>query len=247
MKIIVLTAIPHEYKIACQALKVANDKVYEKEKNHSLYTILTGPGKACAAQSTADVIAKLNPDLIIDSGACAGIASNLKIGDLILAFNAYEIDLGYNQIPSKIKNNMKIDSSLSNLPFKYIQMLKDKACNLAQRQGIRLIFGKQACGERCLNSKLEKEKIARVFKVDGFCWETAAVFLAARRSGKPALSLRAVTDLGDEKALIDFRYNLKRVMPSLYDFINLLQKNSWLEEVLNMWKRLSERLKKPVF
>lgn len=250
MKIIILTAIPQEHRIACKelGLKKINNFLYEKKSNSALIeVILTGPGKASAAQTTAAFIAKLAPDLIIDSGACAGTGENVKIGDLILAFEAYEIDLGYKEIPSKIISQMQVASSIVNLDETNKKMIKAKASELAFKNGIRLICGKLACGDRILTSTSEKEKLTRVFDVEGFCWETAAVFLAAKREGKPALSLRAITDLGNEQALYDFNQNLKKVVSSLYNFIGVLYTSCWFEEVFNIWKRLPENLRQSVF
>jgi hypothetical protein len=64
------------------------------------------------------------------------------------------------------------------------------------------------------------------------------VFVAALRSRIPPLSMRIVSDLGDEDALRDFRRNAKRCAQELYRFIRDSVESGWFGQLHDQWKAM---------
>ena len=69
-------------------------------------------------------------------------------------------------------------------------------------------------------------------------WETAGVFIGALRARIPPLSLRAVSDLGDEDSLADFRRNARASAQGLYGFLRVLLEAGWFVDFLAVWRAL---------
>ncbi len=61
--------------------------------------------------------------------------------------------------------------------------------------------GVQACGEFFIDSPRFREPLAALTGALAANWESAGVFVAALRAGVPPVSIRAVSDLGDERSL----------------------------------------------
>jgi nucleoside phosphorylase len=81
-----------------------------------------------------------------------------------------------------------------------------------------------------------RDPLAALTAAAAASWETAGVFVAALRSGVPPLSLRAVSDLGDERAVQDFRRNARPVSRSLYALVRSLAESGWFAQLHGRWR-----------
>jgi len=64
------------------------------------------------------------------------------------------------------------------------------------------------------------------------------VFIGALKNRLPPLSIRVVTDLGNEQALSDFRANIRKKARELYRYIRVLAEYGWFDHFLECWQRL---------
>ena len=66
--------------------------------------------------------------------------------------------------------------------------------------------------------------------------ETTGVFVGALWAGEPPVSIRVVSDLGDDRSLGDFRINARRVSRELYRYVFSLVDSGWFAELLARWR-----------
>lgn len=196
----------------------------------------SGPGKARAAAATAGAIAALAPDLVVDSGTCCALEAGLVVGAVVLGRACVEYDIAGSHLPRRIIPEMRLPSALSLLPRPQSDRLVRAAVEVGRGNGVHLCAGLQACGEYFVQSPAARDPLAALTGALAANWETAGVFVAALRAGVPPLSLRAVSDLGDERSLADFRANARRVSRGLYGFVRSLAEAGWFAQVHGRWR-----------
>ena len=165
-----------------------------------------GIGKINAAAATAALIERCHPRLVINTG-CAGayLASGLAVGQLavasdeclgdegVLTSEGWQ-DLGFMGIPSLIQENRLYHNAipLSKHPA-------EKAMQLADYYGVRLMRGRFVTVSTCSGSRQRGEELARRFH--GICenMEGAAVAQVCLRYGISCLEIRGISNLVDER------------------------------------------------
>ena len=113
---------------------------------------------------------------------------------------------------------MKLPSVFELLPRREGQKLVRAFTELGKDSGLHVRSGVQACGEFFIQSAQVRESLQAVSGALACNWETAGVFVGALRARIPPLSIRVVSDLGDEDALREFRRNARRCSQALYRF-----------------------------
>lgn len=196
----------------------------------------SGPGKARAAAATAAAIAALAPDLVVDAGTCGALDPGLMVGAAIIGRSCVEYDLSGSPLPRRIIPEMRLPSALSLLPRPHADRLVRAAVEIGRGVAVHVREGVLACGEHLVQSPAARDPLAALTGALAATWETAGVFVAALRSGLPPLSLRAVSDLGDERSLIDFRRNARRVSRGLYGYVRSLAEAGWFAQVHGRWR-----------
>jgi len=247
MKLLILCPIPVEYS-ACREVLGLRDlpalagcrSGYAAAGEGELYCLETGPGKARAATAAMLGIQRYGPDLLLDSGSCAGIGPGASIGQIVAARECFEVDLAGTPFPRRLLPEMRLPSAFSFLPEKAGEALLGEAVQRGEAGCLRL--GNQACGEFLIHSGELREELHRVFRAAAGNWETAGVFIAALKSSLPALSFRVVTDLGDGNALRDFRAQVRRRSRELYRYLSGLLECGWFGRFLEQWGRLEPSL-----
>jgi len=243
MKLLFLCPIPVEYS-ACREVLALRDlpalggcrSGYAVAGAAELYCLETGPGKARAAVAAMLGVQRYGPDLLLDSGSCAGIEPGSVIGQIVVAGECFEADLAGTPVPRRLLPEMRLPSAFRFLPLKAGEALQKEA---VERGGAgRLRLGNQACGEFLIHSSELRGELFRVFRAAAGNWETAGVVIAALRTRLPAPSFRVVTDLGDRNALRDFRRQVKPRARELYGYLSALLKCGWFERFLEQWDRL---------
>jgi nucleoside phosphorylase len=247
MKLLFLCPIPVEYT-ACREALGARDlpalagrrSGYATSGQAELYCLETGPGKARAAAVALLGIQRYAPDLLLDTGTCAGIEPGSSIGQIVAARECFEVDLAGTPFPRRLLPEMRLPSAFSFLPEGVAESLQQEATQLAEAGCLRL--GNQACGEFLIHSAELREELHRVFRAAAGNWETAGVFIAALKASLPALSFRIVTDLGDRSALRDFRSQVRPRSRELYRYLARLSESGWFGRFLEHWGRLEPEL-----
>ncbi len=204
--------------------------------NVDIMAMETGPAKARAAAATVAGIAQFQPDLVVDTGTCGALDGELIVNAVVLGMSCLEYDISGYGLPNRIIPEMKLPSVFELLPRREGQKLARAFAELGKDHGLHTRSGIQACGEFFIQSAHVRESLQAVSGAIACSWETAGVFVAALRSRIPPLSIRVVSDLGDEDAFRDFRRNARRCSQGLYRFIRDCLESGWFVSVYEHWK-----------
>ena len=203
-----------------------------------LAAVKSGPGKARAARATLAGCSTYAPDLVVDSGSCAGTDPDAAVGQILICRDCYEYELNDGGLPSTVMPETRHSSALSLLKVEDGELLFREAGQAGSRAGLQVRAGNQACGEFLVRSQAWRAVLFSLFRAVGTNWETAGVFTAARKSLLPAISIRVVTDLGDKRALRDFFTNVKKKTRELYGFIGVLADYGWFSHLLEGLRKI---------
>jgi len=214
--------------------------------NADIMAVETGPAKARAAASTVAAVSSFQPDLVVDSGTCGALDGDLIVNTVVLGLSCLEYDISGYGLPHRIIPEMKLPSAFELLARRDSQRLIRELTELGKDQGLHVRSGVQACGEFFIQSSPVRESLNAVSGAVACSWETAGVFVASLRCRIPPLSLRIVSDLGDEDALRDFRRNARRSSQRLYRLLRAALESGWFAGVSEQWKKaprgMAERL-----
>jgi adenosylhomocysteine nucleosidase len=245
MKILVIAPFPVEFNASRDVLGLTEGKKIAGLRSASAMVqadewlaLQCGPGKARAAVAACIGIREFKPDLLLDSGSCAGIQPGLAIGQIILADHCIEYDLGGSGLPRKDIPEMHTPSGFHFLPQGAREYLLRRAFDYGKQEGLSVVGGSQACGEFLIDTLALRERLYRLFHAAGANWESAGVFIAGLRHALPVLSARVITDLGNKDALRDFHANIKPCTRNLYRFIKALQTMGWFAAFKTEWNKL---------
>jgi adenosylhomocysteine nucleosidase len=198
--------------------------------------IQSGPGKARAAAATAAAAAATAPDLVADTGTCGALDPGLVVGAAIVGRSCVEYDISGSGLPRRLLREMRLPSALQFLPRSQAGRLIREAVEAGQGVELHVCEGDQACGEFLIQSPAVRDPLAALTGAVAANWETAGVFVAALRAGLPAVSLRTISDLGDERAVQDFRRNTRTVSRRLYGLVRSLAESGWFARLHGQWR-----------
>lgn len=198
--------------------------------------VQTGPAKARAAAATAAAIDALQPDLVLDSGTCSALDGTLVVGGVVLALGSLEYDISGSGLPRRLIPEMKLPSALALLPRLAAERLAREAIETGRGVETHVSRGLQACGEFFIQSTDVRNSLRALTGALAANWETAGVFVGALRAGVPPVSLRIVSDLGDERALKEFRRNARRTSRELYRYLRTLAESGWFQGLGDCWR-----------
>jgi adenosylhomocysteine nucleosidase len=201
-----------------------------------IMAVETGPAKARSATAAVAAVDGFQPDLVVDTGTCGALDGDLIIHTVVLGTTCLEYDISGNGLPYRIIQEMKLPSAFDFLPRREGQRLIRTLTELGKDRGMHMRSGVQACGEFFIQSAQVREQLFALTGAAACNWETASVFVAALRSRIPPLSLRVVSDLGDEDSLRDFRRNARRCTQGLYRFLLDALESGWFASFNEAWK-----------
>jgi adenosylhomocysteine nucleosidase len=195
--------------------------------------IESGAGRARAAAATEAACLMCRPDVVLDTGSCAGLASESVVGEVQLATACFEYELAADGTPFRPEPLLELASALADVEPPERAALVRRAERIGAARGLALRIGVQACGTRAVRSPTTRGVLHTLLGAAAANWETAAVFGVAGQQGIPALSLRVVTDLGDEAAPQDFRRNIRERSRRLYGYVRDLAERGWLAGLMD--------------
>lgn len=245
MRVLLVCPIPLEYSTCKTALSLREAAAVMGCRsargyagNADVIAVESGPAKARAAASTAAAILQFQPDLVVDTGTCGALDGEMIVSAIVLGTSCLEYDISGYGLPNRVIPEMKLPSVFDLFPRQEGQALARALVEQGRDHGLHVRAGIQACGEFFIQSAQARESLHAVSGAIACSWETAGVFVAALRSRIPPLSLRAVSDLGDQDALRDFRRNARRCSQGLYRFIGDSLESAWFEKVYEQWTRV---------
>ena len=243
MRILLICPIPLEYTTCRTALSLRDAQTVLGCRsargavgNVDIMTLETGPAKARAAAATVGGIDHFQPDLVVDTGTCGALDGDLIIDAIVVGMSCLEYDISGSGLPHRIIQEMRLPSAFDFLPRREGQKLVRALMELGKDRGLLLRTGTQACGEFFIESMQVRESLFALTAAVACNWETAGVFVGALRSRIPPLSLRVVSDLGDEDSLRDFRRNARRCSQALYRFVRDALESGWFISFYERWK-----------
>jgi nucleoside phosphorylase len=204
--------------------------------NVDIMAVESGPAKARAAASTVAAIQHFQPDLVADTGTCGALDGDLIVNAVVLGTSCLEYDISGYGLPHRIIPEMRLPSIFELFPRREGQKLIRAFTELGKDSGLHVRTGIQACGEFFIQSAQVRESLRAMSGALASGWETAGVFVGSLRARIPPLSIRVVSDLGDEDALRDFRRNARRSSQALYRFIRHCLEAGWFTGVYEQWK-----------
>ena len=187
-------------------IKTAHNKkmiIYTGElADHQVILTQSGVGKVNAAIGTQYIIDKYSPDFIINTGIAGGIASGLKVGDLVIGEELVQHDfdvtaIGYARgymCTGVNPDKPTIFYSDKKLIKKYQEAVK-KSVSL-----VKIHTGVIASGDVFVSDNNRKKEIHSTFNATAVEMEGAAIAQTASKNEVPFIIVRAISDLADDKA-----------------------------------------------
>lgn len=153
-----------------------------------------GVGKVNAAYSTALLLERYKPDIVINCGVSGGLKPNLRALDLVAATAAVQHDAD----TSALGDPKGYVSTVGLIYFPADEELTDKAAAFCAVKGIA------ASGEQFVADERKKRFIAEEFGACVCDMESGAVAQCAYIAGKRFACIRCVSDPADASAASDF-------------------------------------------
>ncbi|WP_409289420.1 5'-methylthioadenosine/S-adenosylhomocysteine nucleosidase [Peribacillus sp. SCS-37] len=161
----------------------------------------SGIGKVNAAVSTAILLERYKPDVIINTGSAGGFLSSLEVGDVVISSEVrhHDVDVTafgyeYGQVPQ--------------LPAAFLA--DDKLVKAAEEaageiEGIQVVMGLIATGDSFMSdsSRVEfvREKFPQLYAAE---MEAAAIAQTAYQFGVPFVVIRSLSDIAGKESDISF-------------------------------------------
>ena len=244
VRVLLVCPIPLEYSSCRAALSLRDTPAVQGCRaargfagNADVMSVESGPAKARAAACTVAAISQFQPDLVVDTGTCGALDGEMIVSTIVLGMSCLEYDISGYGLPNRVIPEMKLPSVFDLFPRREGQSLARTLAEHGKDHGLHVRTGIQACGEFFIQSAQVRESLHAVSGAIACSWETAGVFVAALRSSIPPLSIRVVSDLGDEDALRDFRRNARRCSQGLYRFIGDSLESGWFVKVYDQWRQ----------
>lgn len=229
--IVVIAAVPQEIELLEKALEhsgrvKAGWFEYVEGTIGTLRIVVCagGVGKVNAAASTAVMIDRYQPQLVINTG-CAGayIGSGLVVGNLVVACEEVLADDGvvvedgwkdlrYMNLPSVEQGGL---SCYNLLPLS--RHASEKAMQLADCYGVALKRGRFATVSTCSGTRLQGAALSHRWKVLVESMEGAAVAQVCIRCGVDCLEIRGISNLVEERDLK--KWDMPRAVEAAQRFV----------------------------
>ncbi|HKE01466.1 MAG TPA: hypothetical protein VKE69_10685 [Planctomycetota bacterium] len=160
-----------------------------------------GIGKVAAALATAETIAASGARAVVVAGSAGSLASGVRVGDLVLATETIQHDLG-------VREGRVVAASTE------LRAAIAKAARGSFRNGERLHEGAVLTGDRACLSYRRRLRLRVAFRTSrplAVEMEGAAVAAAAAAAGVPHAVVRVATDRAGPLGALEFRRNAQRL------------------------------------
>lgn len=168
--------------------------------NHEVVLVKSGIGKVNAAMTTTILLEKFSPDVVINTGSAGGFATDLNVGDLVIAeevvhhdvdVTAFDYEYGQvPQLPPRFKSNDHL-----------IERVKNEIASLDLRYRIGLL----ATGDSFMSDpekiKFVKDQFPDMIAAE---MEGAAIAQVCYMYEKPFIIIRALSDIAGKDSPITF-------------------------------------------
>ena len=189
MKIVIMTAMPEEYRAVAISLKAAGatqvgtvQAGHFRSATHEFLLVESGMGFRNAARGAKRLVDTERPDLLISAGFCGAIAPELQAGDVVVAEKVVIVtDGGYQEV---------------SVPLSPI------GANFIARQSVegRGVVGGTFVSTSAITSKSHLAGVLSGHYLNPVVeMESGAIALAAAENNIPLLAIRTVSDTAAEE------------------------------------------------
>ena len=168
--------------------------------NHAVAAVLCGIGKVSAALAVQEMIDRIRPDCIINTGCAGGIAEGIGIGDIVVSDTVSEWDLDLTAIGIR----RGFISALETADIPADRTLSDRIAS-AVPDGMTVRTGRIVSGDQFISRKEQRDIILEAFP-DTLCaeMEGAAVGHVCAQNRVPFCIIRCMSDTADHQSEVDF-------------------------------------------
>ncbi|MBY0123877.1 5'-methylthioadenosine/S-adenosylhomocysteine nucleosidase [Bacillus sp. S/N-304-OC-R1] len=167
----------------------------------------SGIGKVNAALSTAILLEKFNPDVVINTGSAGGLTPELNVGDVVISSEVrhHDVDVTafgyeYGQVP-QLPAAFEADSKLVQIAEECAREIND----------IQVVRGLIATGDSFMNDPVRVEFIRNKFSnLQAVEMEAAAIAQVSYQFGKPFVIIRSLSDIAGKESDVSFEQYLEK-------------------------------------
>jgi len=184
-----------------QTLTIGGSEIYTGQLNGTDVALLkSGIGKVAAAMGAALLIELCKPDAIINTGSAGGLASTLKVGDIVVSDETryHDADVTafgyeYGQLPG-CPAGFAADSKLIEAAESCIKQLN-----------LNAVRGLIVSGDAFINGSVGLAKIRHNFpQAVAVEMEATAIAHVCHNFGMPFVVVRAISDVADQQSHLSF-------------------------------------------
>lgn len=206
MKIAIIVPMQEEYDNVVEIFRQNADIYYAKHsmsirhiehKNHEIYLIICGIGKANAACHTQFMLDNVPCDHVFNVGIAGGLSDQVKIHDVVIANSVvtYDMDVshfGYQigQTPRMDVWDFPVDQNMLHL----LHGLKDSTTNFT------IVAGRMVSADRFIASNQERIDIANKFAALCCDMEASAVAQVCYLNNTRCTIIRGISDIANQQA-----------------------------------------------
>ena len=161
----------------------------------------SGIGKVNAAMSTAILLEKYAPSVVINTGSAGGFSPELKVGDVVISTEVvhHDVDVtifgyAYGQVP-QLPPTFKADEKL-------IAIAEEAAKKIEE---VQVVKGLIATGDSFMNDPERVQFVRGKFpELQASEMEAAAIAQVSHQFGIPFIVIRALSDIAGKESNISF-------------------------------------------
>ena len=165
--------------------------------------VCCGVGKVNAAACAAEMIMKYSPATVINTGVAGGLASGLRVGDIVVADGALEHDLDYGSLGDE-RGTIFFPDGRAEITLPSDESTANALVDAAKTAGLTVLRGKVASGDVFVSDSQTKKDIVDTFGAVACEMEGAAIAHVCRLFDVPFGILRSISDSANEDSSIDF-------------------------------------------
>lgn len=208
----IIGAMEEELEYISQAVQVVAKKEIAgmlfsvgKAGDKGVVLVQSGIGKVNAAICTQILIDSFAVDEVISMGVAGAVSPELSLGDLVISSDAVEHDMDTTAFGDPVGIIPRMDESY----FKADPELVAAAEAAAQALEMRYFLGRVGSGDQFVSSPKDKERIGRLVQATCVEMEGAAIAHACYLNHIPYVILRAISDMADGGAEVQYEDFMK--------------------------------------
>ena len=181
----------------------AHEFISGKLAGRDVVLVCCGVGKVNAAASAAELIMRYAPSAVINTGVAGGLASGMRVGDIVVAESAVEHDLDYGELGDE-RGMIFFPDGREEKNLAADKKTADALYCAAEKSGLNVRRGIVASGDVFVSDSKKKQDIIDSFDAAACEMEGAAIAHVCRLFDVPFGILRSISDCANEDSPLDF-------------------------------------------